>query len=112
MRFSGVTNHLYTDDGVYYIALHKLCDQLAQKGFQNIDALDPAQAMLNIANRKGIYQNLICDSLGPHQTSIQDGKFTTIKTDIICRMLLSFIVKKKRSQEQFKKLKYTVRNAV
>lgn len=59
---------------ILYYTFSKL--QLSKMEFRHIDALDPAQKMLDAAQRKGIYENLVCDFIGDHATSIASSEST------------------------------------
>ncbi|XP_064602686.1 methyltransferase-like protein 27 [Liolophura sinensis] len=52
-----------------------LGEQLTKLGFRNLDALDPAQGMLDVAKEKGIYHRLVCDFLGPNQLDIDKDSY-------------------------------------
>lgn len=47
---------------------------MLKKGFKTLDALDPSQGMLDIAEEKGIYRNYICDAIGKEPLKIPAGK--------------------------------------
>lgn len=47
---------------------------MLKKGFKTLDALDPSQGMLDIAQEKGIYRNYICDAIGKEPLKIPAGK--------------------------------------
>ncbi|XP_072037199.1 uncharacterized protein [Amphiura filiformis] len=42
-------------------------EQLRKLGYTKVDALDFSQEMLDLARSKGIYRNLICDSVQLHR---------------------------------------------
>lgn len=52
---------------------------MLKKGFKTLDALDPSQGMLDIAQEKGIYRNYICDAIGKEPLKIPAGKITIIR---------------------------------
>lgn len=47
---------------------------MLKKGFKTLDALDPSQGMLDIAQEKGIYRNYLCDAIGKEPLKIPAGK--------------------------------------
>ena len=48
--------------------------QLQKQGFRNIDGLDPASEMLILAQKTGIYRNIICCMMnGYKSTPIENG---------------------------------------
>ena len=49
--------------------------QLKANGFVHIDALDPSQAMLDLAKKEGLYENYFVDFLNEKQLSIPPGTF-------------------------------------
>lgn len=53
---------------------------MLKKGFKTLDALDPSQGMLDIAEEKGIYRNYICDAIGKEPLKIPAGK--TLMTQV------------------------------
>lgn len=57
--------------------------QLKDHGFTQVDALDPNTEMLKQAEAKGAYTNLIQAYLGPHQTSIPNGRPPSRITDVV-----------------------------
>lgn len=53
---------------------------LQKLGFQKVDALDPAEKMLEILKQKGIYSKVCHDSIGLHQTEISDDEYDAVLT--------------------------------
>ena len=52
--------------------------QLLARGFNNLDALEPSEEMLDLAKQKSIYTQHICDVISAsQQTSIFPGKCST-----------------------------------
>jgi len=47
-------------------------------GFDNFDALDPAQEMLDVAKEKNIYQNFFCEYLGPNRLSMDSNTYDAV----------------------------------
>lgn len=47
-------------------------------GFTNIDAIDISQEMLDEAEKKGLYKNLICDEFGPNPTKISQNTYDAL----------------------------------
>jgi hypothetical protein len=54
--------------------------QLKEMGFTEVDALDPADEMLNIAKAEGTYNKYITCFLSEEQTDIPNGKFYQLLT--------------------------------
>lgn len=52
-----------------------LGDELLKLGFKKMDALDPADGMLEKARKKDIYDRFICDTIGDHKTDIEDDVY-------------------------------------
>jgi len=55
-----------------------VAEELKKLGFQNVDALDPCQGMLDKAEKKNIYKNFIKDFLGTNRLPIEDGAYDAI----------------------------------
>ena len=47
---------------------------MKKAGFDNIDGLDPSEGMLEVARRKGLYNNYINEYLGTNMLPINKGK--------------------------------------
>ena len=48
--------------------------QLQKAGFSNLDAIDGSAGMLEVARKKNIYNNIICDIIGPNTLKIENGE--------------------------------------
>eukprot|EP00058_Branchiostoma_floridae_P004263 XP_002589751.1 hypothetical protein BRAFLDRAFT_97801 [Branchiostoma floridae] len=59
---------------------HAACahETLVQLGFTDIDGVDGSQDMLNLAERKQIYNRLICDFVGPNRLDIENDTYDAI----------------------------------
>ena len=50
--------------------------QLARRGFKRIDGVDISQKSLDVSASKGVYERLICDSLGKNKLKgVDDGAY-------------------------------------
>ncbi|XP_064616858.1 methyltransferase-like protein 27 [Liolophura sinensis] len=58
-----------------------LAEELLNKGFKLIDALDGSQGMLELAKSKGFYQNYFCNFIEETQGIIEDETY-----DIVCSL--------------------------
>ncbi|XP_013386794.1 methyltransferase-like protein 27 [Lingula anatina] len=54
--------------------------ELKKNGFQNIDALDASAEMLEKAKEKKLYNNVICDFMGPNRLDIKDDTYDGVVT--------------------------------
>ncbi|XP_013397111.1 uncharacterized protein LOC106163937 [Lingula anatina] len=52
--------------------------ELQNLGFTNLEALDGCQAMLDIANQRGVYNRTICDLLGPNRLDVDSGYYDCV----------------------------------
>ncbi|XP_078608157.1 methyltransferase-like protein 27 isoform X1 [Branchiostoma floridae x Branchiostoma japonicum] len=55
-------------------------EELQKRGFSNIDALDANKEMLDIAEAKNVYRNLIQEFLGPKRLQIEDDTYDALCT--------------------------------
>jgi len=53
-------------------------EELAKYGFTNVDATDISQEMLDEADKKGLYKNLICDNFGPVPTKMKENTYDAL----------------------------------
>ncbi|XP_046385481.1 methyltransferase-like protein 27 [Ischnura elegans] len=53
-------------------------EELHKLGFRRIDALEPSEGMLEILRQRGIYEKEWHDSIGYHQTKIEDGTYDCV----------------------------------
>lgn len=54
-------------------------EQLRKLGYNNVDALDPCEEMLNLAKSQNIYKNYIVDRIYPDKSnSVEDATYDTI----------------------------------
>ncbi|XP_038077156.1 uncharacterized protein LOC119745003 [Patiria miniata] len=57
----------------------KVGEELAQRGFKRIHAVDFSQKCLDISASKGVYEKLICDRLGSNKIKeIEDGYYSAV----------------------------------
>ena len=61
----------------HLVRIHILCLllQLKKLGFKHIDALDPAEGMLQRAKEKNIYERYICDYITDKPLDIEPGMY-------------------------------------
>ncbi|XP_013386216.1 methyltransferase-like protein 27 [Lingula anatina] len=52
--------------------------ELKKCGFHNLDALDASEEMLEIAKKKKLYKNVVCDFLGPNRLDIPDDTYDAV----------------------------------
>ncbi|XP_043213402.1 uncharacterized protein LOC122377436 [Amphibalanus amphitrite] len=52
--------------------------RIHEEGFRNIDALDPCREMIVEAEKRGVYQNFIHDTIGLHQTEVAESTYDAV----------------------------------
>ncbi|XP_072045685.1 methyltransferase-like protein 27 [Amphiura filiformis] len=60
-------------------ATGQTAEEIIKLGYTNIDGLDMSMDMLRVAERKGLFKNIICDTIdGVHNTKIADDSYDVV----------------------------------